>query len=495
MAVPWQNVPPPDYAFIMASPTLPSRVKTTADSDDDVVTDGDHTGTTGLLIERLQAWKHMCGYLENYLSAVAKDQAACAKDQEKILKTISNPLREAHHFDTALGGVAALFDNLRANTQAQSVLYVETSKNLTGSVLPILERLHVEIKNKNKEIRGGAGKSAKAAEHARATSQKHIELLGQQSAHFDAAGGKASANHDPYVLKRQILHRLNKQLLEENNNRQDLIAVQDSFSQFEAHVVTTVQTALNSYNQLLGAQADRQKAMVGDIAATASNIPLDFEWTAFVRRNQHALVNPNAPPRTIEAVSFANENHRSTKPLIEGSLERKARGGLGAIKGYSSGYYAVSPAGFIHEYKDNENFHRDPVPEVSLFLPDCVIGAVDGLKFTIKGKDSSGSKIGKKMALTSDYQYKAHTHSDAQQWHSIIAGFANSGGSLPTSPTESRNVTPIMTRMEEQTQGVTSAVSPRDAKVHPVSATPTSAGPYHGGPASHALEDRKYVEK
>ncbi|KAL2421562.1 Cytoskeletal signaling protein slm1 [Exophiala dermatitidis] len=491
----------------MATHNLPTRTKTANESDDEAVPDGDPSNTAGLLIERLQAWKHMCGYLENYISAVAKDQAGRAKDQEKILKTLSNPLREGHHFETALGGIAGLFENLRGNTQAQSNLYTETSKSLTGSVLPILERLHTEIKNKNKEIANGAGKGSKAVEQARVTSQKHIELLGQQVAHFDSSGGRVTAHHDPYVLKRQALHRLNKQLLEENSNRQDLIAVQNSFSQFESHIVTTVQTALNSYNQFMSGQADRLKAMFGDIASTASNIPLDFEWNGFVKRNQHLLVNPSAAPRSMDGVSFPNENHRATKPLIEGSLERKHRG-MGALKGYSTGYYVVTPAGYLHEYKDNDNFLKDPVPEVSLYLPDCVVGAVDGPKFTIKGKDSSGGKFGQKMAITSEFQFKAHTNSDAQQWQSIIASFSQSSNSLPTSPVESRNITPITTNLDEQTQGVTSgphsAKSPETAAAAqgqtPVSATsatatPASAGPYHGAPASNPLEDRKYVEK
>jgi hypothetical protein len=132
-----------------------------------------------------------------------------------------------------------------------------------------------------------------------------------------------------------------------------------------------------------------------------------------------------------------------------------------------------------------------------LFLADCVIGAVDGSKFTIKGKDISGSKIGQKMAMNSDFQFKAHTPSDAQQWHSIIASFANHSASLPTSPAESRNITPIATKMEEpQQQGVV-ATSPHSAQ--PQSATamsPMSAGStYHGAPAHSPLEDRKYVEK
>jgi len=478
----------------MATTHLATRAKHGDVSDDDGVTEGDPSTTTGLLLERLQAWKHMCGYLENYVSAVAKDQAARSKDQEKILKTVSSPLREGDHFDPALGGIAGLFENLRANTQAQSTLLAETSKNLTGQVLPILQRLHTEIKSKNKEISAGAGKSAKAVEHARAASQKYIDSLGQHVGVFDAVGGKVTAHNDPYVLQRGIYHRLNKQLLEENNNRQDLLSVQNSFQQFEAHVITTVQAAVNSYNQFMSGQADRQKAMYGDIASTASNIPLDFEWNGFVNRSGHILVNPGAPTRTIDHVSFPNQNHRSTRPLIEGSLERKSRG-MGALKGYSSGYYTVTPAHYLHEFKDNDNFHKDPTPEISLYLPDCTIGAVDGPRFTIKGKDTSGGKLGQKMAMTSEFAFKAHSAADAQQWHSIISTLTSATtNTVPTSPVESRNITPINTRLDEsQQQGVVR--SPNSASTGVITSPGTAGTHYHRGPLETKLEERKYVQK
>ena len=35
-------------------------------------------------------------------------------------KTVSDPLKEGHHFDQSLGGVAGLFENIRSNTQVQS---------------------------------------------------------------------------------------------------------------------------------------------------------------------------------------------------------------------------------------------------------------------------------------------------------------------------------------------------------------------------------------
>ena len=492
----------------MATSQLPTRSNPNAGYvSDDEPSGGDPSSTTGLLQERLQAYKHMCGYLEDYIKEVAKNQNSQAKDQDKLLKSLSHPLKETHHFDSALGGVSGLFEHLRTNTQAQSNLHTETSKNLMGQVLPILENLHAEIKSKSKELNSGAGKSAKAVDAARTSSQKHIDALGQHAASFDSSGGKVSANNDPYLLQRGTYHRLNKQILEENNSRQDTIGVQNSFAQFESQIITTVQSAMNSFNQFMSGQADRQKAMYGDVAATASNIPLDFEWNGFLQRNSNVLINPNSPPKTMEGITFPNQNHRATRPLIEGSLERKSRG-IGM--GYKSGYYAVSPAGYLHQFKDNDNSSSDPTPEVSLYLADCTIGAVDGQKFTIKGKDSSGSKIASKMAMSSEFQFKALTSADAQQWHNVIAAQTHAtSGSVPTSPAESRNITPVTTRMQEPMgqqgsggQVQPSAISPQSAEPQgagyaPQSATsPVGQGKHFpGGPAQNQLGDREYVAK
>lgn len=66
---------------------LPTRTNTLA-SEEDAIPEGDPSNTTGLLLERLQAWKHMVSYLEEYIGAVGKGQHSEAKEQEKILKVI-----------------------------------------------------------------------------------------------------------------------------------------------------------------------------------------------------------------------------------------------------------------------------------------------------------------------------------------------------------------------------------------------------------------------
>ena len=307
-------------------------------------------------------------------------------------------------------------------------------------MLPILERLHSEIKNKTKELTKGAVKGSKEVDKARNITQKHIELLGQHSAAFASSGGKVEASNDPYILQRGVNHRLNNQVLEENNNRHDLLAVQDSFMQFEAHVIQTIQQAMSAFLQCVSGQSERQKAMYSDIISTAQRIPPDFEFKGFVHRNSNTLIDPSVPKRTVTNISYPNQNHPSTKPLIAGALERKSRA---ALKGYSAGYYVVTPAKYLHEFKDDDDYKKDPIPELSLYLPDCTIGGIDGEKFNIKGKDASKGKVGSALAMSHEMAFRAKSPADAEKWWTTIreaSGQGAGGGSLPSSPVESRNV-------------------------------------------------------
>lgn len=485
---------------VAASPTsaeLPSRAATGLSAfSEDAIPESDPSTTAGLLAERLQAWKHAVGYLEEYVSAVEKIHGRQSKEYEKALKTISSPLREGHHFDQSLGGMAGFFENMRSNTQAIINTNLETEKSLKGSVLPILERLHKEIKHKAKELAGGAGKNAKEIEKLRNTTQKHIEMLGSQTASFDSAGGQIQAHDDPYVVRRGVLHRLSNQVIAENNHRNDLISVQNNMSMFENHVVEVIQQSIEAFNQLVGGQAEKTRALYGDMLGTIQCVPRDFEWANFSTRCADRLANPNDPARSVEAIQFPNIDHAATKPLIEGSLERKSRNKL--AWGYSTGYYVVTASKYLHEFKDSDNTRADPKPELSVYLPDAIIGTPSGDKFNVKGKDTSKT-MSSKLTGSSELSFKAHTAADAQKWFQVIQAVAGATGPVvdPTSPiSRSPSTFSAESKPQSPAQAVSPAqvVSPVDTKAE----TPVSPIAEHkaqvAGVTPPAVEETKKTE-
>ncbi|KAH6865458.1 hypothetical protein BKA58DRAFT_221515 [Alternaria rosae] len=437
----------------MSAPTsatteMPTRSLTNRSADDDAIPGEDTSEVTKLFAERLQAWKHAVAYLEDYVTATEKTNHAHGKEYERVLKTVKDPLKEGHHFDQSLGGIAGMFENIRSNTQGISNQHYETAKQLKGAVLPIFDRLHTEIKNKSKELTKGAGKGSKAVDKARLHTQKHIELLGQHTAVFDSHSGNMKATDDPYILQRGVNHRLHKQVQEENNNRQDLISVQNSFAQFEAHIIQTIQSGMGQFLQVVNTQAEHTKAAYDDMVGTSQRIPQDFEWNGFIQRNNTVLIDPAAPARTLSDISFPNQNHRATQPLISGSLEKKGK----IMRSYDTNYYVVTPSKFLHEFKTDDDFAKDPVPELSLYIPDCMIGAVNGQKFNVKGKDVSKGKIGGAFSMTHEFAFKAHTPQAAEQWWQVISGAAGKvTNDVPTSPV-SGDTSPQNMYPEEKTQ-------------------------------------------
>jgi len=327
---------------------------------------------------------------------------------------VKNPLKEGSHFTQNIGGVAGMFDNIRTNTQGISDVHAQTSKTLANSVLPIFTNLDAEIKSKQKELKKGVSKGAKLVDKTRKDTMKHVELLGQQTAAYDSAGhSKPDPMHDPYIIQRGVTHRLGKQIHEENESRNDMLAVQENFGQFEAHVIKSFQTGMGHFYQAVGNQADQQKQLYGNMVETTQRVDPLYEWKDFIDRNNNVLIDPSAPPRTLGTATFANQNHRSTQAMCQGSLERKS----GLLKKFSSSLYVITPSKFLHEFETDDDEKKDPTPEMSLYLPDCTMGGINGSTFSVKGKDVKG-----KMHLSGakEYEFRARTEKDAQTWWNVI---------------------------------------------------------------------------
>jgi hypothetical protein len=154
------------------------------------------------------------------------------------------------------------------------------------------------------------------------------------------------------------------------------------------------------------------------------------------------------------------------------------------LRSYKANYYVVTPSKYLHEFDTDDDISKDPTPEHSLFLPDCIVGALDGTKFAVKGKDVSKGKLGVNISTTHEYQLKAHTAADAQIWYQIIKSAAGQvtaelpEASAPTSPvTQTSQDSSLNAALAEkqpaplQTQGITDT----EKVASPATATPASA--------------------
>lgn len=187
--------------------------------------------------------------------------------------------------DQTVGGIASFFENVRANTASLSTVHADTATALKSQVLPIIERLYKEIKDRSKHVQHECERASKLVAKTRNATQTQIELLGQHTSSFQSAGGSSTTGHhshglhlhlhssgskpkpenDPWILKRKVLHNLAKQVQEENVQQNDLIGVQKHFGEFEAHIVKTMQDAIREFDMVLAAGRDKERKLYNDI--------------------------------------------------------------------------------------------------------------------------------------------------------------------------------------------------------------------------------------
>lgn len=386
-----------------------------------------------------------------------------------------------------VGGLASFFESLRADTVGLSTTHTETAAQLKTTVLPILERLHKEIKDRTKHVQSECDKGAKAVSKARNSTQAHLELLGQHASAFDSASGVSPSSHtaglhvhttstarpkpdfDPFLLKKGVIYRLHKQITDENAQQADLLGVQTHFKQFEEHILQTIQQGLLTFDQTMAMQSEKEKSLYADILSKSVALPADFEWSSFTSRYSHVLVSPHTPKRELAKITFPNESHPSTTPLIEGALQRKGK----IMRSYNSAYYVITPTKYLHEFKDpdNKTYAKEYEPEMSLYLPECTIGALKEGKFTVQGKDAGSALKG--LSSKHEFAFKAGSAAEGARWHEVIGRCA--GLRTGESPLDTPVSPPAYERHDSQESGVSGVSVVGVGRTPPVSASPVSA--------------------
>ena len=132
-------------------------------------------GVTGVLVSRLNAWKHVVNDLLYFYQDAAKVHKSTASSYEKMAnKAIKVPIQDSEFFGqpNAGPGPALLMTTFQQQTLKISEEYGALESSLQSGPLSLLEKLKSEIKAKQKGLESHSGKEEKAVEKARTDTQK-----------------------------------------------------------------------------------------------------------------------------------------------------------------------------------------------------------------------------------------------------------------------------------------------------------------------------------
>lgn len=388
---------------------------------------------TNLLLARLDNWAATVRNFEDYVDAHILLQKSISTGLEKARKIAG----ESPHFespnDLPPGPLGASLQHLRTNTDTVINKSSETELALKKSVLPPLQTLRADIDKHIKGLKASSLKQAKDVEKARSATLSAIEALGTHASSFSiaAASNRHEYRNDPYVLYRLALNAIDDQLAKENAHSDALIFTEKNLQSLEAHLVQVFQQASHLFAQTITAFHSLAAESYSDTAASFAAIPPDAEWADFATKNAAHLVPYDRPKRQIANVSFHNDTHPATIPVIEGMLSRK-EGKL--LKSWTPGYYVLTPSHFLLQYASN-NYVQHPAPDFAVYLPDAIVSEVQTkdsgkFKFTVQAKDGT-----KAVGLTTKtFSFRANSLKEVEEWQRAMAGAGKAPAQTPTQP-------------------------------------------------------------
>ncbi|KAK9353932.1 hypothetical protein V1505DRAFT_367593 [Lipomyces doorenjongii] len=411
------------------SPSAPTTSATTTGVEEAIPLE--ITDPTTVLIQRLDSWRHVVDLLHDYGEGHRVMYHNLSRDYERISKSV----QEAPRFDSvetvpqngdkpAREGISGGFFAIREKSEVLINASTEAEKTIKSTVIPHVDRLSHDIKEHIRGLKSNGFKGVKDVERARGLTHKQIELLGQHTSSFGVFSGKPDTLKDPYIIYRGVLCKLDSQIMKENIQTDTLLSIQRDFKTFESHIVGGIHQMFKLIDQTQNTFWDFQRECYGAITTAFTNIPQEFEWDQFVASNKHILADETAPKRSIDRVKFANQDHESTRSLIEGVIQRKST--MAFSKTYNSAYYVVTPSKFLHQFA-SKDYVQSPEPEFSIYLPDANIGAMypketGKNKFKITAKDAL-----KTISTKHTFEFKTSTYDDLVKWWNVIHDVATSG--------------------------------------------------------------------
>lgn len=364
-------------------------------------------------------WKDITKMLIAYFEGIADIEYNTAKEMAKLGGVIQVPFRQGNQF---LGedGIQDVFYSIRDKTRTIADHHANLAKTVEGSIVQHLQKLRAEIKAHLRNVQQDTGKLANSVARERELSTKMISDLARSITLLKNTPMSVSAREDPYAANQAVALQLQRQVNEENALQKSIIIMQQNSAHFEEGIVRSIQSAWQTFDEWSG----RMSAQVQDtwlgLGVHMRSLEPNAEWIAFASRSDH-LLDPDTPLRNPETIDYPGKEDPSVIPVHQGILERKKR----FTKSYKESFYVLTPAGYLHEHSSSD-ISRHPVPELSLFLPECTLGAPSTAaaqthKFHIEGRKLGGAQSGG-FSLGREYAYtfRARSHDELMEWWNDI---------------------------------------------------------------------------
>lgn len=428
----------------------------------------DFPDSTNIVNERYSKYLQLIKTIEQYAEGYSAIAAVTIKQLEHLNNDVTTHMPNFESIELVSGSAVTDANNPTLNSPPQTPaepsdlnVYLSCMRKSLGEsysntidfqnqvqshVLPDLKRLLQEVEKKQKDYISYSSSGSKDLTKLREISSKESQNLDLNVQEFER--GKLSKTRldykkDPYIIKRNLLRDAVLQIKAENNRIEFLANAEEALRSNESRLLNELKRICGLLTQLIGTVYGNTINSVTNLDNVLVSIPDNLEWNNFLQKNadflvtaydQHDLsslnnlslndtksdakvITVNSYKRQISNVTFRNNDHLSTKPVLEGVLARK-ESTLGISKKFISYYFAISPAGYFYGFPTRSIDATQP--NLVLYIPDCETKNMNkDFEFSLRGKDISSS-VGA-LKLKKSYVFKASSSTDFETWWKIIS--------------------------------------------------------------------------
>ncbi|WAQ89152.1 hypothetical protein PtA15_10A576 [Puccinia triticina] len=382
-----------------------------------------------ILFDRFLEYKSITKGLISYYENLARLETHTASELVNIGGHLPVPLREGNQFLPEGGWQSILYDT-REQTRAMADYHNTFAHSITHTVLHTLNHVKNDIKLFIADLETEPRALASEVGQHRVESTRLLTQLAQGIAHSKSNPHALTAKDDPVLIHRQVESQLKDQLNFENSLTRMIIEYQKKAFELEKRVNTDIQTAVKDFEAARIQAQEATNKHWRSIHDGITQLDPEIEWNEYAQRSGH-LIPESIAMRDAAKISFPGQNDDTTKPVKAGFLERKKR----YTKNYKEGFYVLTPSGYLHEHKSSDPAKHGE-PEISIFMPNCSIGAPapagsKTFKWHVEGRKSSSGgphtgslskmkrtlRIGRKDVA---FSFKARTHAEMTQWWEFL---------------------------------------------------------------------------
>ncbi|CAO3615067.1 unnamed protein product [Cunninghamella blakesleeana] len=257
--------------------------------------------------------------------------------------------------------------------------------------LSLLTNIKHELKTIIKSIRSNDRLSIAPLLKLKDEASRRLHKLAQQLAYFDRYPDYGSTKEDPWLINTRVVKQIMKVYQQENKMHEAIVRLQREVMTLEKQIVEELRhffTELYKLREASSLGADRGMEQLLQIVNQVAN---DQDWIYFSEHCKNQLISENAAYRHPEKLQYPNHSHPLAHPLFVASMERRSS----VLHNWSEYFYVLTPAGFLHEYRNTKSYPSHPTS--TIFVPEYDVSTLSSkihhhdLTFQLQPRSSSSS--------------------------------------------------------------------------------------------------------